>query len=379
MKRRTRIKHEVKTKNGGYTLIEILVAVAILVIVVIPLLHSFVTAARLNARAKSEQEATTIAQNLMENAKAVPMEELLSSAEVCKDEAGNEIIGKYIIYYDEIDFNERTYCAVAELDASPYRKEDETQEDLYNDIGLADVTSMSNKTDAFFVQDITGDTDAAKYFGMESVVLPAMYRDITVDIDKNALGEETVRVTVKYEYNGAFYTNVENACIYSNTNNKELKNVYLFFQPMYTSNGGSAKESIHVNNNAGIPLDVYLVKQNNGSSTVLQERNYRVDVDITEKNRTEFTKDGSYFVLTDLQTNLDKGQNQIKLTYGGLLRQTIGGKSYTAEELLGLETDASLVKEEKEDRLYTVEISVYRAEDDTYDDPLVTLKGTKEE
>lgn len=66
-------------------------AVAILVIVVIPLLHSFVSIARLNGKAKNEQEATAVAQNLMENIKAAPMEVLLASSETYKDEAGNVI------------------------------------------------------------------------------------------------------------------------------------------------------------------------------------------------------------------------------------------------------------------------------------------------
>lgn len=284
-----------------------------------------------------------------------------------------------MIYYNQCDFNGRTYRAVAKLDATTYRKEEETEEDLYNDVGLADITTMSNKSDAFYVQDIAGDTEAARHFGTESIVYPAMHRDITVDIDKSATGKATVHINVKYEYNGVSYTNVENVCVYSNSGGTELENVYLFFQPMYTSNGGAAKESIHVNNNASLPVDVYLVKQNYDSTTEVQERNYRVDVDINETNRTEFTQDGSYYVLTNLQTNLDKSRNQMKLIYGGFSRQTIGGKSYTAEELLGIDTDSSLVKEIKKDRLYTVEISVYRVEDDTYGDALVTLTGTKEE
>lgn len=398
MKSRTKIKNDKKKNNGGYTLVEILAAVAILVIVVIPLLHSFVSIARLNGKAKNEQEATTVAQNLMENIKAASMETLLASSETYKDEAGNVIEdedgnpkmkvqvvpsesnpGEYMIYYNQCDFNGRTYRAVAKLDASTYRKEEETEEDLYNDVGLADITTMSNKSDAFYVQDVAGDTEAARHFGTESIVYPAMHRDITVDIDKSATGKATVHVTVKYEYNGVSYTNVENVCVYSNSGGTELETVYLFFQPMYTSNGGAAKESIHVNNNASLPVDVYLVKQNYDSTTEVQERNYRVDVDINETNRTEFTQDGSYYVLTNLQTNLDKSRNQMKLTYGGFSRQTIGGKSYTAEELLGIDTDSSLVKEIKKDRLYTVEISVYRVEDDTYGDALVTLTGTKEE
>lgn len=76
MKRITETAKRIKTKycvgndNKGYTLVEIIAAVVILAIVVIPLLNCFLSVAKLNAKAKKEQEATVAAQNLMETIKA---------------------------------------------------------------------------------------------------------------------------------------------------------------------------------------------------------------------------------------------------------------------------------------------------------------------
>lgn len=384
-------------KNGGYTLVEILVAVVILVIVVIPLLHSFVSVARLNSKARKELEATTAAQNIMENIKAAPMKELLAASEELLDDAGNVLLddagnpqmkvqvvpdagnpGNYTIYYNQWEVNGRTYRAVVNMDASTYKRDTEDEEELYNDMSLADVSSMSDEIDAFFIQDLSEDMEAARHLGNETEVYPAMTRDITLDIE-SASGKTTAFVSVTYTYGGISYSTMENVCIYSNTGLTELENVYLFFQPMYTSSGGVAKESIHVNNNANLPLNVFLVKQSYSSATAAQEMNYRVNVDVNERNRTEFLKDGEYYVLTNLQTNLDRSKNQLKLTYGGFAQETISGRSYTAEELAGLDTDTSLVKKEQKDRLYSVEISIYGQEDDSYGEALVTITGTKEE
>ena len=58
------------------SLIEILVAIMILTVVTGPLLHSFVTAIKLNAKAKEKQRVTTAAQSIMEGFKAYTLEEL---------------------------------------------------------------------------------------------------------------------------------------------------------------------------------------------------------------------------------------------------------------------------------------------------------------
>ena len=41
-------------KNAGFSLVELLIAVTILAIIVIPLLHMFVTTSRLNGKAKQK-------------------------------------------------------------------------------------------------------------------------------------------------------------------------------------------------------------------------------------------------------------------------------------------------------------------------------------
>lgn len=62
--------------NNGMSLVEVLIAIAILALVTAPLLRSFVFATQYNARAKENQRVTTAAQSIMEGFKAFDIEDL---------------------------------------------------------------------------------------------------------------------------------------------------------------------------------------------------------------------------------------------------------------------------------------------------------------
>ena len=55
--------------NAGMTLLEVIVAVSIFSITAIVLLQSFVTSGRINKKSNIYMEATTVAQNIMEEMK----------------------------------------------------------------------------------------------------------------------------------------------------------------------------------------------------------------------------------------------------------------------------------------------------------------------
>ena len=57
-------------KNGGFTLLELLAAITILAICAVPVVSVFTTAAKINKKAKIQQQAQITANSLMESAKA---------------------------------------------------------------------------------------------------------------------------------------------------------------------------------------------------------------------------------------------------------------------------------------------------------------------
>lgn len=70
------LKLKSKQSNSGFTLIELLISISILAIVLLPLLNNFVTAARVNAKSRRMQNETVLAQNLLEEVKALKIVDL---------------------------------------------------------------------------------------------------------------------------------------------------------------------------------------------------------------------------------------------------------------------------------------------------------------
>ncbi len=66
-----------KNTNKGFSLIEILVAIGVLAILIVPLLTQLITAADITAKAKIKQKATLMGESLMEEIKAMDLSDLL--------------------------------------------------------------------------------------------------------------------------------------------------------------------------------------------------------------------------------------------------------------------------------------------------------------
>lgn len=70
------MKNKGKINNQGFSLIEVLVSIVILAILLVPILHGFTSAAKVNVTAKGMQTATLLAQNLMEGMKSSSLEDI---------------------------------------------------------------------------------------------------------------------------------------------------------------------------------------------------------------------------------------------------------------------------------------------------------------
>ena len=78
-----------KNSNAGMTLLEVIIAVSIFSITAIVLLQSFVTSSRINKKSNLYLEATTVAQNIMEEIKAKKFEEVSLAFNYPLDSSGS--------------------------------------------------------------------------------------------------------------------------------------------------------------------------------------------------------------------------------------------------------------------------------------------------
>ena len=69
-------RNKLSADNHGFSLVEILIDMVIIAIIVVPLLHTFVSSARANMQARQTLRMTTAAQDIMEGLKAYTIEEL---------------------------------------------------------------------------------------------------------------------------------------------------------------------------------------------------------------------------------------------------------------------------------------------------------------
>lgn len=389
-----------KTKsNQGYTLLELVVAITILALIAVPLMHGFVSAAKTNDKAREIERATTVAQNVMEDIKVTPMEELLEGVEPgdVEMQETNDEWNSYHVACTEMETDGVYYHVDAFLDNGPYKEESAISVTNHNLTEMAQLYDMNAAYDAFYILEDATDTALIQELAVaagvkESDVREDVKRNIYLDIQEEH-GTRTVWVNVSYTYrNRTRYMAADNQCIYSSSSSATyLRNVYVFFDSLDNMRAWDRpKETVTIRNRCWAvdkdPVQVYLVKQG-----TTEDADYKVAVNLMEQSRGSDTfqnADGSLRVLTRICTNLsfpkdetDMTNDQIIVKYstrdGGYKENwSEDGISYAADKLVGL-TDLSA--KEVQDWVYSVRVEVReKGVEWNAGDALVYLTGTKE-
>ena len=444
--------------NNGFTLIEVLIAMIILAIIVVPLLHTFVSSARTNQQARARLRATTAAQDIMEGLKACTVEELAyqfnypdasHAANPLIDEANEfhvinrslvsgtikEVLWDGAAYQDvvkgevalnktgttasmysidhgvEYEFLGQTsgnyyfemqdmsvmsdqsinYDALIHLDANPYRAAGSASYKV-NDEEIISIREMNNLYDAFYVETENDTHSAILYMNaMGSPVTPVqesdIFREITIDVDKQVISGSDViigNIYIKYTAYGKGHAGADieyeplgaaGKQIFSNVSSgMELRNVYLFYYPIYYGTYGLNYDTITFNNPDDLPLTFHVIKQEPSSvdSTLTnKETNYHCDLNI-EDGTGNLTK-----VRTNLTRNLFDAYSGTVNAKPIFIRFFLDGAAkseadFGAKNLAGVE---------QTDRLFDVTINLYEpgAAAAGYPDNmrLTTLVGSK--
>lgn len=338
-----------KLNNKGVTLVEIIVAMAILAVVVVPFVHSFVTAANTNRKAKETLNGTTIAEDIMEMFEDVNVEKEASdigalinaetalgvadAGSVSVDgsgiytiEMGSEALAKYV----GEAFAGDGYTAKVVLDpcnntTDSFGNTVNGIYDVYNTANVANVATVDSKHDGIYAMSFSFDADqcdtiSKKSFGAENytkdAVMAGVTRTITVEIIDNnkqlSSGIQFVKakITVKYQY--GTYTETTQSFVYDNTveggqKAYEFKNLYLLYTPIYCVAGtNNTKDSLIINNDSNIPFTLYILHEKTAADTtggVGGFSNYKLPISITE-GKSDTLVDMHYSPSVSIRTNL---------------------------------------------------------------------------
>lgn len=163
-------------KDAGFSLLELLIAVVILAIIVIPLLNLFLSSNRLNIKSRQTLRATTLAQDIMEGLKAYDIEELKTQfntpadgfyviddnlikgaiAEETNmevDGSGNPEPGIYYFSLRDVSMQGSKFDALVKVDARGYMEGSTAHDNLFNNSSMADARSIDKKNGTFVETD----------------------------------------------------------------------------------------------------------------------------------------------------------------------------------------------------------------------------------
>ena len=337
-----RCREKEKLNNAGFSLIEVLIAMVILCVVSIPLLHSFVTTARTNAKAKILLKATDCAENIMEQAEYLTVDELIETYSVNAGNSINETDGRYEFYINNPDdFPVKL--------PEGYRIEMILNPNLYpnaNALNLADVKSISitdtavYEMPALYDSGIYGEFDEWNRVAHEDQGLLYQRADSgyfkenltrTMEITVNKKGTDTdeggntidlvtVNLDIRYYFRNKnqykdYLPNKQKEYVettkelFNNLSTKEpLNGIFIFYQPRYLATASGNADNIIINNKDNVPVNVILAAQQGAADASYKAQYFNI---ATGPNVTVVENPVSAINATDavttLFTNLSEG------------------------------------------------------------------------
>ena len=289
--------------------------------------------------------------------------------------------GKYIYYMRNIKNDGRYYNAKITLDATAYKNSGSTGLTV-NDDEIISVPTIDSAYDAVEVMKDTLDQDGLSLMEMsfpsETVSESNLYRVIEVTIDNDLMvgttGQYRTSVKVDYYY---YIKKADNTVtlpisvigtntIFDNDGNeteKQLRNIYLYYYPMYSSSFSNCKDYITIKNNDNMDVEVYVIKQEPASGVLTQteitakEQLYGVTFNVEETTNNVDGK--SHITLhTNWNSNLGSIYTGMELSPNQAIFRRNGIP--TAKEMYRM-TD---IKNKKAyDRIYDVTVDIYTSEE----------------
>lgn len=401
-----------KRDDRGFSLIELLVAVTILAIVLVPLLHGFLSSYRVNFKSREVLRATTLAQNEMEIFQKEKIQDLMDPSRFSYSYTMEESSGIYTFMREDIsnDPTETGYDVVVTLD--PLSGDTQRYHEQ-NTAALLQMNTISALDSGTYIQPMRTVSNAVgldeEVYGIfeqnKTTVGGASWntarfsrqlqRCITLEVVREG-GEDGItkaKVTCEYTCGVAgvmkdgYDTYTKEIIIFDNGqlldeegNRRELKSLYLFFAPRYDTDATAGNDRIVIRNEQGLPVNIYVVKQEilktDGSSVWETPLNYKAELSIYDGMTAEGKSRGSYWTNLNLDQPAALGLGErIEFRF---YDQADPAAFYSKSDSMDITQIKPIGVNDAKDRIYEMDVKVYRhGADRSTDRPLVTLDGTK--
>lgn len=385
--------------NTGFSLIELLVAVAILAAVFTPIIKSFSTAAIVNSKAQRVQNATSLAESIMEDVKSKSVKNLYDEMSLTMPASPpykisyTDVTATQGIKYDaDITISTLEY---ANTDRNDERKNNKVEKkDDFGDVTDANLVPIPKLQDIDSSQNVVLSWEINEYDG---VALEALL-DKNVDDTTGAYGDEKswwggirqirnegkgekivrvylenegstdikVRAEATYEPNSTDYAPVSYTIYSASFDKNEMEDVYIFYTVMKDVEEAKNRQSIAegngsiyffslqnesieiIDNTSGHDYNVFLVVQN------IEADKFEISsIDASRKTVTiKDKKDGESTVVIK---NITSDANGFKISG----HKTFTNFSYSIAEGGGfVYMPANLFETEVKDKIYNVKVDV---------------------
>ncbi len=166
-------RKKIKNRTAGFTLAELVVAVAILAVATVPIMSALVVTSRLNLKGRRKEQALTVAQNVVEGAKAFGITALVTQCDatytgdftIIPENSGSTKISHSITKKDEQTYN---------VDITGY--------DLMNGDLIGDADD-SGYIESYEENSVIVNFTAIEYeFTIENILMGSTYYDAVVSV-----------------------------------------------------------------------------------------------------------------------------------------------------------------------------------------------------
>lgn len=294
---------------------------------------------------------------------------------------------KYYFWMTDVKSGTKKYNAMVTVDG---KGEANSKVEQYNAIDkVADMSAMDSNydcmsSDVATIEELMNTLKNRGYSDIESNK-DSISRTITLDITGGSSTKVTVSYSYKFTSGGQMHVFPEDAAMKqmytsvifdntSNTANRTLKNIYLFYKPWYTSTANSdwisCKDTIIINNNDKIDCTVNIVKQNYDDKSSDDEDKYRMYVRVNEKGNN--TGNAHVSICTNLDTNMKEPDSKSK-TQPQQAKYMFNSNNTQSTVKKSIKID-DLTKSKTVERLYNVTVDIYDSKTCSTPDKLAGAK-----